>query len=66
MHINWIGKSSELKLQCFCLIDAYSMPKDICSVTNNDVLASFCEIIDIDVRINSTGQLTSISCQAEN
>ena len=35
MHINWIGKSSELKLHCFCLIDAYSMPKDICSVKEN-------------------------------
>ena len=31
MHINWIGKSSELKLHCFCLFDAYSMPKDMCS-----------------------------------
>ena len=31
MHINWIGKSSELKLHCFCLFDAYSMPKDIYS-----------------------------------
>ena len=32
MPTNSLGKSSELKLQCFCLIDAYSMPKDICSV----------------------------------
>ena len=32
MHINWIGKSSELKLHWFCLFDAYSMPKDIYSV----------------------------------
>ena len=32
MPTNWLGKSSELKLHCFCLIDAYSMPKDICSV----------------------------------
>ena len=31
MPTNWLGKSSELKLHCFCLIDAYSMPKDICS-----------------------------------
>ena len=31
--MNWIGKSSELKLHCFCLFDAYSMPKDICSVS---------------------------------
>ena len=34
MHINWIGKSSELKLHCFCLFDAYSMPKDIYSVNH--------------------------------
>ena len=27
-----IGKSSELKLHCFCLFDAYNMPKDMCSV----------------------------------
>ena len=27
MPINWLGKSSELKLHCFCLFDAYSMPK---------------------------------------
>ena len=27
-----LGKSSELKLHCFCLFDAYSMPKDMCSV----------------------------------
>ena len=32
MHINWIGKSSELKLHCFYLFDAYSLPKDMCSV----------------------------------
>ena len=32
MPTNSLGKSSELKLHCFCLIDAYSMPKDICSV----------------------------------
>ena len=31
MPTNWLGISSELKLHCFCLIDAYSMPKDICS-----------------------------------
>ena len=31
MPTDSLGKSSELKLQCFCLIDAYSMPKDICS-----------------------------------
>ena len=28
MPTNWLGKSSELKLHCFCLFDAYSMPKD--------------------------------------
>ena len=28
---NSLGKSSELKLHCFCLFDAYSMPKDIYS-----------------------------------
>ena len=28
MPTNWIGKSSELKLHCFCLFDAYNMPKD--------------------------------------
>ena len=32
MPTNSLGKSSELKLHCFCLFDAYSMPKDICSV----------------------------------
>ena len=32
MPRNSLGKSSELKLHCFCLFDAYSMPKDICSV----------------------------------
>ena len=26
---NSLGKSSELKLHCFCLYNAYSMPKDI-------------------------------------
>ena len=31
MPINSLGKSSELKLHCFCLFDAYSMPKDMCS-----------------------------------
>ena len=34
MHINWIGKSSELKLHCFCLFDAYSMPKDTYSAVH--------------------------------
>ena len=32
MPTNWLGKSSELKLHCFCLFDAYSMPKNIYSV----------------------------------
>ena len=32
MPTNSLGKSSELKLHCFCLFDAYSMPKDMCSV----------------------------------
>ena len=36
MHINWIGKSSELKLHCFCLFGAYSMPKDKYSVAPID------------------------------
>ena len=34
--MNWIGKSSELKLHCFCLFDAYSMPKDMCSAHLQD------------------------------
>ena len=36
MHINWIGKSSELKLHCFCLFDAYSKPKDTYSTPLQD------------------------------
>ena len=32
MPKNSLGKSSELKLHCFCLFDAYSMPNDMCSV----------------------------------
>ena len=32
MPTNSLGKSSELKLHCFYLFDAYSMPKDMCSV----------------------------------
>ena len=31
MPTNSLGKSSELKLHCLCLFDAYSMPKDMCS-----------------------------------
>ena len=33
MPTSSLGKSSELKLHCFCLFDAYSMPKDMCSVS---------------------------------
>ena len=33
MPTNWLGKSSELKLHCFCLFDTYSMPKNMCSDT---------------------------------
>ena len=32
MPTDSLGKSSELKLHCFCLFDAYSMPKNMCSV----------------------------------
>ena len=32
MPTDSLGKSSELKLHCICLFDAYSMPKDMCSV----------------------------------
>ena len=31
MPTNSLGKSSELKLHCFCLFDAYSMPKNMYS-----------------------------------
>ena len=31
MPTDSLGKSSELKLHCFCLFDAYSMPKDMYS-----------------------------------
>ena len=43
MPTNSLGKSSELKLHCFCLFDAYSMPKDMCSVDTlkKQVEASF-------------------------
>ena len=34
MPTNALGKSYELKLHCFCLFDAYSMPKDKFSVVN--------------------------------
>ena len=32
MPTDSLCKSSELKLHCFCLFDAYSMPKDMCSM----------------------------------
>ena len=35
---NSLGKSSELKLHCFCLYNAYSMPKDIYSVGRSKFL----------------------------
>ena len=35
MPTDSLGKSSELKLHCFCLFDAYSMPNDMCSVWSN-------------------------------
>ena len=35
MPTNSLGKSSELKSHCLCLFDAYSMPKDMCSVGDN-------------------------------
>ena len=41
MPINRLGKSSELKLHCFCLFDAYSMPKDIYSVQTMYVVSQY-------------------------
>ena len=38
MPTNSLGKSSELKLHCFCLFDAYSMPKDIYSAVHSSIL----------------------------
>ena len=35
MPTNSLGKSTELKLHCFCLFDAYSMPNDMCSAGSN-------------------------------
>ena len=32
MPTNSLGKSFELKLHCFCLYNAYNIPKDIYSV----------------------------------
>ena len=61
MPINWLGKSSELKLHCFCLFDAYRMPKDMCSVGsiptetwlmniwNNGLLSPICSYAFINV-----------------
>ena len=37
MPTNSLGKSSELKLHCFCLFDAYSMPKDMCSANVTEI-----------------------------
>ena len=42
---NSLGKSSELKLHCFCLFDAYSMPKDICSALVKMLLQKLCHLI---------------------
>ena len=41
MPTDSLCKSSELKLHCFCLFDAYSMPKDMCSVASS---CSFAEL----------------------
>ena len=35
MPTNALGKYYELKLHCFCLFDAYSMPKNMCSVVGS-------------------------------
>ena len=42
MPTNSLGKSSELKLHCFCLFDAYSMPKDMCSENGLYIIAILC------------------------
>ena len=47
-----LGKFSELKLHCFCLFDAYSMPKDMCSVCTfciqkQPILWKLCEVFDL-------------------
>ena len=41
MHINLIGKFFELELHCFCLFDAYSMPKDSYSEGKRQCCPSF-------------------------
>ena len=41
MPTNSLGKSSESKLHCFCLFDAYSMPKDMCSVFESKEIAKY-------------------------
>ena len=49
---NSLGKSSELKLHCFCLYNAYSMPKDIYSVfINNPKTTSDTELFKGSYRI---------------
>ena len=47
MPTNSLGKSSRLKLHCFCLFDAYSMPKDMCSGAGlrSTVLANYCLLL---------------------
>ena len=40
MPTNALGKSSELKLHCFCLFDAYSMPKDMCSAIQKRIVSA--------------------------
>ena len=41
MPTDSLGKSSELKLHCFCLFDAYSMPKDMCSALKYKLMIIF-------------------------
>ena len=40
MPTNSLGKSSELKLHCFCLFDAYSMPNDMCSAIQKRIVSA--------------------------
>ena len=40
MPTHSLGKSSELKLHCFCLFDAYSMPKDMCSAIQKRIVSA--------------------------
>ena len=63
MPTDSLCKSSELKLHCFCLFDAYSMPKDMCSVVPQVWLNknySFGSINNFDIK-SETINLT-ISC----